>query len=230
MNLLLDFVSRGNRAFWFSSDISLFSTTIRFAGNNEVASVSNGSIASTRITNCARSKNAVIYIPLKLHISLHDGLNVEKFKDGMQHYVNDNPEAFDGLAFFACNSIDSNAESVSYDLCVRSRHSWQEAGRVLEDRGRLFQYSIELAKEMKVNFDAPASQQVLYYGGELKDGGIKDYKRNLLMDRTNISRNGPATNTLTNEKRAGDGAAPEGAADNNFLHMLKQSHDTFKIE
>lgn len=158
-----------------------------YAGNNEVASVSNGSIASTRITNCAQMKNAVVYIPLKLHISLllvvHDDLNVEKFK--VQNYISNNPEAFDGLGFFGCNDINSDDECVMYDLCVRSRHSWQEAGRVLENRRRLFQYCIELSKETKVNFDSLAPRHVLYYsyGGNLVDGAIKDFKKNLLMDR-----------------------------------------------
>jgi len=41
-------------------DITLFSTTLRLASNNEVAMVSNGAISGTRITNCARSKNAVV--------------------------------------------------------------------------------------------------------------------------------------------------------------------------
>eukprot|EP00980_Cylindrotheca_fusiformis_P002337 scaffold543_cov119-Cylindrotheca_fusiformis.AAC.4 len=206
---------------WFVEDISLFSTTIRFAGSNEVASVSNGSIATSRITNCARSKNAMIYLPLTMHISMHDGLNVEKFKDGLQHFVNDNPEAFDGLAFFALNTLNPNLESVIYDLCVRSRHSWQEAGRVLEDRGRLFQYSMELAKEMNVYYDAPATQQVLYYGGELKDGGVKDYKKNLLMERSNIIKRGDSPEGV---------AAAAGAEDNEFLQMLKQSHSSLKTE
>jgi hypothetical protein len=106
---------------------SLFLVPHYYAGNNEVASVSNGSIASTRITNCAQMKNAVVYIPLKLHFSLllvvHDDLNVEKFK--VQNYISNNPEAFDGLGFFGCNDINSDDECVMYDLCVRSRHSWQ---------------------------------------------------------------------------------------------------------
>jgi hypothetical protein len=132
---------------------SLYLVPHYYAGNNEVASVSNGSIASTRITNCAQMKNAVVYIPLKLHISLlvvvHDDLNVEKFKDGVQNYISNNLEAFDGLGFFGCNDINSDDEYVMYDLCVCSRHSWQEAGRVLEDRDVCFSTALSCQRKRR---------------------------------------------------------------------------------
>jgi hypothetical protein len=173
---------------YFQSDITLFSTTLRLGANNEVATISNGAIAGTRITNCQRSKNAVVSISMKLHISMHDGHNVDTFKDGLENYISDNPSVWDSLVYLMCEDIDPDDEYVMYRIGVRSRLNWQLATRILVDRGRLHQFCVELAKKMEVNFDSPTSRKVLYYGGNLVDGAVKDFKKNLLMDPNNISR------------------------------------------
>lgn len=228
-------------------DITLFSTTLRLAANNEVATITNGAIAATRITNCARSKNAVVDILLKLHISMHEGHNVEKFKDGLENYVSDNPAVWDSLVYLRCEQINSDDEFVMYRLAIRSCHSWQVAARVLADRGRLHQFCVELSKKMKVNFDSPTMRRVLYYGGNLVDGAVNDYKKNLLMDPTNISnRRGFDMTTSArgdlgrSSSRGTAGSAPDRTSetrdneatqpstnnmeDDLFLSMVAQSH------
>lgn len=236
--------------FYFQSDITLFSTTLRLGANNEVATISNGAIASTRITNCQRSKNAVVNIVLKLHISMHDGRNVDKFEDGLENYINDNPSVWDSLVFLRCEDINGDDEYVIYRLGARSRLSWQLAARIFADRGRLHQYCVELSKQLGVNFDSPTSRKVLYYGGNLVDGAIKDFKKNLLMDRNNISRGDmglfgsrmdlPVQRT-TSQDLAGAGAraratpgdlevdreteTPRAPADDLFLSMVQQSQE-----
>jgi small-conductance mechanosensitive channel len=95
-------------------DITLFSTTLRFGASNEVATISNGSIASSRITNCARSANAMVILILKLHIHLHDEQNLEKFKAALENYVADNPRLWELMAFFRCEEIDTDGEFVVY--------------------------------------------------------------------------------------------------------------------
>lgn len=228
-------------------DITLFSTTLRMAANNEVATISNGAIAGARITNCARSKNAVVDIVLKLHISMHEGQNVDKFKDGLENYIADNPAVWDALVYLRCEQIDSDDESVMYRLAARSRLSWQVAARILADRGRLHQFCVEMAKELKVNFDSPTMRRVLYYGGNLVDGAVKDFKKNLLMDPANITKSqsgsidpfgmqqatssgriGPmssqqASGSLNPDVEATP--APSSSVDDLFLAMVQQSHE-----
>jgi small-conductance mechanosensitive channel len=218
----------------FQSDITLFSTTLRLGANNEVATISNGAIASTRITNCQRSKNAVVTIVLKLHISMHDGRNVDKFKDGLENYISDNPSIWDSLVFLRCEDINSDDEYVLYRLGARSRISWQFAARIMADRGRLHQFCVELSKRMQVNFDSPTSRSVLYYGGNLVDGAVKDFKKNLLMDRNNISRGdlgmfgsrSELQRTTSQEvTEATPTPTPRASADDLFLSMVQQSHE-----
>ena len=46
---------------WFVDSVTLFSTTVRFASTNEVATYSNGSLASLRIINANRSPKVSLY-------------------------------------------------------------------------------------------------------------------------------------------------------------------------
>ena len=178
---------------------------------------------------------------LKLHISIHSGQNVEKFKDGLENYISDNPAVWDVLIYFRCEQIDSDDESVVYHLAVRSCHSWQVAVRVLGDRGRLHQFCTELAKKLGVNFDSPTTRRVFYYGGNLVDGAVKDFKKNLLMDRNNI-RHGdffssarelhgsaglsvpPPVQRSTTEDREAHIPSGKSDAEDLFLSMLQESH------
>eukprot|EP00978_Attheya_sp_CCMP212_P046752 scaffold409541_cov40-Attheya_sp.AAC.1 len=43
---------------WFVEGVTLFTTTVRYATTNEVASLANGSLANSRIINAARSPKA----------------------------------------------------------------------------------------------------------------------------------------------------------------------------
>jgi hypothetical protein len=132
------------------------------------------------ITNCARSKNATVQLLLKLHIYLHEGRNLELFREALENYARDNPNIWEAILFFRCEEIDSDNEFVAYRLAVRSRQSWQASPRVLQDRARLHQFCVELATKLKVTFDSPNPRRVLYYGGNLVEGAVKDYKKDLL--------------------------------------------------
>lgn len=55
--------------FWIVEDISLFATTLRSTDTHEVATISNGDLASTRIINGARSANACLKVMLRLPIA-----------------------------------------------------------------------------------------------------------------------------------------------------------------
>jgi small-conductance mechanosensitive channel len=51
---------------WFVESVNLFSTTVRNAATNEVATYNNGYLAGTRIVNAARSSKASVYVRLTL--------------------------------------------------------------------------------------------------------------------------------------------------------------------
>jgi len=51
---------------WIVEKVDLFSTTICYGNTNERATVSNGTLARSRIVNAARSPNAICYVNLKV--------------------------------------------------------------------------------------------------------------------------------------------------------------------
>ena len=50
---------------WIVQDVNLLTTTIVYGSTSEVATISNGSIASSRIINCARSPKAFLHFTIK---------------------------------------------------------------------------------------------------------------------------------------------------------------------
>jgi small-conductance mechanosensitive channel len=54
------------QAGWIVERVNLFNTTVCFGTTNERATISNGSLASSRIINAARSPYAIIYVQLKV--------------------------------------------------------------------------------------------------------------------------------------------------------------------
>ena len=55
---------------WFVENAGLFTTTIRFATTNEVATVSNGSLANSRVINGARSPKMLAYVYMKFGVDV----------------------------------------------------------------------------------------------------------------------------------------------------------------
>lgn len=170
------------RNVFVSLDISLFSTTLRFAASNEVATVSNGSLASSRITNCARSMNATVHTVLKFHISCHQGRAIENYRDAVDKFVHERPNIWDSVLFFRMEEIDPNNEVVTYRFVCRSRFTWQLVNRVLQSQADLHKFCIALQFKLGINYDAPNTRSVMYFGGSLVDGGIQDYKANVLQN------------------------------------------------
>jgi hypothetical protein len=172
-----------------------------------------------------------VILTLKFHIDLHANRQLELFRESLENYVADNPRLWESVVFFRCENIDTDSEFVIYKLKVRSRYSWQVAARVLANRSELRKFCITLATKMNVHFDSAAQQRVLYYGGSLVDGGVIDYKRNLLSN-PNISTSAivdpmlTAVSTKTGDDEAAVGTSDAHAnADDFFLAMLKKSQE-----
>jgi len=56
--------------FWMVKDINLFSTTVVFIRSQEIATLSNGAMADSRIINSTRSTNASLYNLVKFPIDV----------------------------------------------------------------------------------------------------------------------------------------------------------------
>lgn len=170
MNSLPD-VTRNS---WFVENITLATTTLRFAGTNEVCTVNNSSITSARIINLARSPNATVHFEFASHISILDDNKMDQFRKEMKQYVEERPQTWEGLAGIRHGMFDISDERVDVTMALRHRNAWQEAGRIKNDRADVFRFLYKLGKKLDVHFSAPVPQSVVYHGGSLNDGAAKD--------------------------------------------------------
>jgi len=174
---------------WFVEDINLANTTLRYAQTNEVSTVSNASIEASRIVNCNRSPNAIVIFRLSLHVAVLEGEKLTAFQDALKEYVKEHPRAWDQLLYIRIDEVDADNEKIECSLGFRHRNSWQDAGRVLVQRGLLLKFVYQTATAMKIDYSSPPNRRLLYSGGVLKEGqeGVGGYKANLLMP-TNIRK------------------------------------------
>ncbi|KAG7359815.1 hypothetical protein IV203_034913 [Nitzschia inconspicua] len=130
--------------------------------------------------------NATVHTLLKFHISCHQGHVLQEFKDKVESYVQATPNVWDSVLFFRLEDIDANNEVVTYRLAVRSRFTWQISNRVFQGQADLHKFCITLSFRLGINYDSPNPRTIMYFGGSLVDGGVQDYKANVLQN-DNIS-------------------------------------------
>lgn len=85
-------------------DVNLFSTTAVFATTNEKATISNGSLANSRVINMARSPNAVLYIYLKFSTGVPYE-RVQIFEQALRQFVKARPREWAKFAGFRATQV-----------------------------------------------------------------------------------------------------------------------------
>ncbi|KAL7569467.1 hypothetical protein ACA910_009701 [Epithemia clementina (nom. ined.)] len=153
---------------WFVEDINLWCTTLRYAGTNEVSTINNSAIAASRIVNCNRSPNAIIQFLLITNIAILSGSKFHKFREALERYVKENPRTWEAVAFVRHEEYDADWEKIYIRIACRHRTSWQDAARILQNRGQLQRFVFETGKKMGINFQTPPLRRVWYEGGEYK--------------------------------------------------------------
>lgn len=92
---------------WFVQGITLFTTTLRNGSSNEVASISNGALAKTRIINAARSPKAQIFVFLKFAIDVpYDKVKI--FNTVIKEFVRDRPREWIQLSAFRALRVEAD--------------------------------------------------------------------------------------------------------------------------
>ena len=92
---------------WIVEKVDLFTTTVRFATTREVATISNGALAGSRIINLKRSEKALVYIYLKFGVDVPYG-KIESFKAEVTAFVKDRPRQWLALTGFRSTRIEAD--------------------------------------------------------------------------------------------------------------------------
>lgn len=136
---------------------------------------------------------------MKFHISCHEGNTIDVYRQGVEKYIQDYPNLWDSVFYFRCEDIDPNNEVVTYRVAVRSRFSWQVSNKVIQMQGEFHRFLVSLAIKLHIKYDAPNKRSIMYYGGSLVNGGIKDYKTKVLTN-----------SNINNEHQVIAGIVPKG--------------------
>lgn len=146
--------SYSGSAFWYVEDITLFSTQVRFSFTNERASLSNGSLANSRIINSSKSNNAGVYHLLKFPLDVPYE-KVKMFHEALEAFVRNRPREWIGLSSFRATSVNAQLGFIEYIVVLDHRESWASWSQVRTSQSDLMAFGVELAKKLDIVYKQP---------------------------------------------------------------------------
>jgi hypothetical protein len=141
-------------ATWFVEKVDLFTTTVRFATTNEVATIANGSLASTRIINASRSPKALVYLRLKFGVNVPYS-KVQIFRKTVEGFVKARPREWLVLLGFRASRVEADLGFIEYVIIMQHREAWQNIGPILQSKADLFSFCLEIQKKLDMSYTAP---------------------------------------------------------------------------
>jgi hypothetical protein len=106
----------------FVRDVNLFTTTVVFATTNERATLSNGSLATSRIINAARSPKALLYVYLKFGTEVPYE-KIQIFQESLTQFVKARPREWLNLSGFRATNIQADQGYIEYVVVLQHRDS-----------------------------------------------------------------------------------------------------------
>eukprot|EP00571_Detonula_confervacea_P004055 CAMPEP_0172329148 /NCGR_PEP_ID=MMETSP1058-20130122/60728_1 /TAXON_ID=83371 /ORGANISM="Detonula confervacea, Strain CCMP 353" /LENGTH=1223 /DNA_ID=CAMNT_0013046305 /DNA_START=38 /DNA_END=3710 /DNA_ORIENTATION=- len=156
---------------WYVDKVSLFTTTVRFATTNEVATYSNGSLAVLRIINANRSPKAIISVLIKF--GLETPFNkIMVFRTAVENFIKARPREWIALAGFRATRVEADYGYVEYKIVAQHRESWQNIGPVLQSKADLSSFCLEATKKLNMKYESPPMPVNLATSGNLDLSGI----------------------------------------------------------
>ena len=149
----------GYKYTWIVEDINLFTTTLRFASTNEVATVNNGTLALLRIVNCARSFNAVVSFQLKFELDKVSSDVIQIFRSEVEQFLKEKKSSWESLLFCRCDEIDYDYNKAVFILRAKHQRTWQEAPIILASQAELSWRCMEIGKQMGINYNSPTPRR-----------------------------------------------------------------------
>jgi hypothetical protein len=169
---------------WFVEKINLYTTTVRLAATNEVATYSNGSLASSRVINAARSPKVIFHHLFKFGVDV-EYTKVQLFRDTITNFVKDRPREYIAVLGFRATRVDQELGFIEYILSVQHRESWQNMGPVLDSKSNLASFGLEVAKKLDMRYRAPPLPVNLAMVARQQENQSDDQSISNVMDSPN---------------------------------------------
>lgn len=146
--------SWGGATDWIVRDIDLFSTTVLYAYTNEIATLSNGSIANSRVMNGSRSLPAILYVHLRFGIDV-SAEQLEVFREALYQWVLSRPREWSKLWDVRNMAVSADQGFVEYMVILEHVENWQNLDSLLYSRGQARKFCHELSKQLDMRYISP---------------------------------------------------------------------------
>jgi small-conductance mechanosensitive channel len=146
--------SYNGSAWWTVEDVNLFTTKVVFLYTMERASLSNGSLANSRIINSSESTEAYLWTTLKFPIDVtFDKLQI--FQRALEEFIKNRPREFLSYLDFRVMQVEVDKGSLSYLLGAQHRSTWAEWTTIMLSKADLILFSVELQKKLGIYYKTP---------------------------------------------------------------------------
>jgi hypothetical protein len=140
---------------WVVENIDLFTTTVRYGASREVATLSNGSLARSRIINMTRSDKAMVYVYLKFSVD-EPYSKVKVFRSAVESFVHERPREWLCLSGFRATRVETDLGYIEYVVVLQHRESWSMVTEILQSKADVSSFCLELQKQLEMRYHAPA--------------------------------------------------------------------------
>ena len=157
----------------------------------------------------------MVWFQLPFHISVLENDRIETLKRYLDKYAKDHPRDWHSFVYCRVDEYKVEQEKVVITMGFQHRSSWQDLGRILMSKSQLIAYVYHTGKNMGIMYEELPKRDLVYYGGALKDGGVKDYRRDLHQSE-NLMKQLEDVN--------GEKTTIHESTNSMFLANLRQSH------
>jgi len=140
---------------WYVESVDLYTTTVRSGATNEVATLTNGALASARVINAARSPRALVYLHLKFGVDVPYA-KVQLFRKTVEEFVKARPREWLSLSGFRASKVETDLGYIAYVISCQHREAWQNLVPILQSKADLFSYCLEVQKQLDMRYSAPS--------------------------------------------------------------------------
>ncbi|KAG7354823.1 mechanosensitive ion channel [Nitzschia inconspicua] len=144
----------GGSTDWIVRDIDLFTTTVLYAYTNEIATLSNGSIANSRVMNGARSLPGILYVHLRFGIDV-TAEQLDVFREALYQWVLSRPREWSKLWDVRNMAVSADQGFVEYMVILEHVENWQNLDSLLYSRGQARKFCHELSKQLDMRYISP---------------------------------------------------------------------------
>jgi small-conductance mechanosensitive channel len=141
-------------AWWTVEDVNLFETKAVYLFTMERCSLSNGSLANSRIINSSQSSEPYLWFALRFPVDVKlDQLNT--FTAAVEQFVKNRPREWLSYADFRAMRVDHYQGFVEYLVGAQHRATWADWATIMLSKSDLVLFCNELQKRMNIHYKSP---------------------------------------------------------------------------